>query len=124
MRRGRRRGRGGAAPPSAGAAGKVRALGLRICRWCNAYNLRHRNEAILEIARAMQLPLDDADDLPDGLARPCAGLFRVSNATGTRAQIDRSVAALVASIARLLLSLSGSVTSFLLKKLALGLPRS
>ena len=26
---------------------------------CNAYNLRHRNEAILDIARAMQLPLDD-----------------------------------------------------------------
>ena len=24
---------------------------------CHAYNLRHRNEAILDIARAMQLPL-------------------------------------------------------------------
>jgi putative SOS response-associated peptidase YedK len=26
---------------------------------CNAYNLRYRNEAILDIARAMQLPLAD-----------------------------------------------------------------
>jgi len=29
---------------------------------CNAYNLRHRNEAILDIARAMQLPLDNLPD--------------------------------------------------------------
>jgi hypothetical protein len=33
---------------------------------CNAYNLRHRNEAILDIARAMQLALAD---LPEFL--PC-----------------------------------------------------
>jgi hypothetical protein len=26
---------------------------------CNAYNLRHRNEAILDIARAMQLAVAD-----------------------------------------------------------------
>ena len=31
---------------------------------CNAYNLRHRNEAILDIARAMQLPFDDLPDFP------------------------------------------------------------
>ena len=31
---------------------------------CNAYNLRHRNEAILDIARAMQLPLLDLPDFP------------------------------------------------------------
>ena len=31
---------------------------------CNAYNLRHRNEAILDIARAMQLPLDDLPEFP------------------------------------------------------------
>ena len=31
---------------------------------CNAYNLRHRNEAILDIAREMQLPLDDVPDFP------------------------------------------------------------
>ena len=30
---------------------------------CNAYNLRHRNAAILDIARAMQLPL--ISDLPE-----------------------------------------------------------
>ena len=30
----------------------------------NAYNLRHRNEAILDIARAMQLPLDDLPEFP------------------------------------------------------------
>jgi len=35
---------------------------------CNAYNLRHRSEAILDIARAMQLPLDD---LPE--SRRCTG---------------------------------------------------
>src|SRR4051794_18790922 len=29
---------------------------------CNAYHLRHRNEALLDIARAMQLPLDDLPD--------------------------------------------------------------
>ena len=31
---------------------------------CNAYNLRHRNEAILDIARAMQLPLADLPEFP------------------------------------------------------------
>ena len=31
---------------------------------CNAYNLRHRNEAILDIARAMQLPFDDLPVFP------------------------------------------------------------
>ena len=31
---------------------------------CNAYNLRHRNEAILDIARAMQLDLADLPDFP------------------------------------------------------------
>ena len=31
---------------------------------CNAYNLRHRNEAILDIARAMQLPFDDLPEFP------------------------------------------------------------
>ena len=31
---------------------------------CNAYNLRHRNEAILDIARAMQLPFDDLPKFP------------------------------------------------------------
>ena len=31
---------------------------------CNAYNLRHRNEAILGIARAMQLPFADLPELP------------------------------------------------------------
>ena len=31
---------------------------------CNAYSLRHRNEAILDIARAMQLPFDDLPDFP------------------------------------------------------------
>ena len=30
----------------------------------NAYNLRHRNEAILDIARAMQLPFDDLPVFP------------------------------------------------------------
>ena len=32
-------------------------------RMCNAYDLRHRNAAILDIARALQLPL--VPDLPD-----------------------------------------------------------
>ena len=31
---------------------------------CNAYNLRHRNEAILDIARAKQLPLEDLPEFP------------------------------------------------------------
>ena len=31
---------------------------------CNAYNLRHRNEAILDIARAMQLSLLDLPEFP------------------------------------------------------------
>ena len=31
---------------------------------CNAYNLRHRNEAILDIARAMQLSLADLPEFP------------------------------------------------------------
>jgi putative SOS response-associated peptidase YedK len=31
---------------------------------CKAYNLRHRNDAILDIARAMQLPLLDLPDFP------------------------------------------------------------
>src|SRR4051812_28781689 len=30
----------------------------------NAYNLRHRNEAIFDIARAMQLPLADLPEFP------------------------------------------------------------
>ena len=38
---------------------------------CNAYNLRHRNEAILDIARAMQLALAD---LPEFLPRHCIGI--------------------------------------------------
>jgi hypothetical protein len=33
---------------------------------CNAYNLRHRNEAILDIARAMQLELADLPEFPRG----------------------------------------------------------
>ena len=31
---------------------------------CNTSNLRHRNETILDIARAMQLPFDDLPDFP------------------------------------------------------------
>ena len=31
---------------------------------CNAYNMRHRNEAILDIARAMQLEVADLPDFP------------------------------------------------------------
>ena len=31
---------------------------------CNAYNLRHRNEAIIDIARAMQLALTDLPEFP------------------------------------------------------------
>src|SRR5262245_16695144 len=31
---------------------------------CNAYNLRHRNEAILDIARAMQLEIPDLPEFP------------------------------------------------------------
>ena len=31
---------------------------------CNAYNLRHRNEAIIDIARAMQLSLADLPEFP------------------------------------------------------------
>jgi putative SOS response-associated peptidase YedK len=31
---------------------------------CNAYNLRHRNDAILDIARAMQLPFEDLPEFP------------------------------------------------------------
>ena len=31
---------------------------------CNAYNLRHRNEAILDIARAMQLAVADLPEFP------------------------------------------------------------
>src|SRR3954468_20100977 len=31
---------------------------------CNAYSLRNRNEAILDIARAMQLPLADLPEFP------------------------------------------------------------
>ena len=38
---------------------------------CNAYNLGHRNEAILDIARAMQLPFDDLPDFPP---RYCIGI--------------------------------------------------
>jgi hypothetical protein len=38
---------------------------------CNAYNLRHRNEAILDIARAMQLPFDD---LPEFLPQHRIGI--------------------------------------------------
>ncbi len=50
--------------------------------------------------------------------------FRVFRAgTHLKAQIDRSFAALAASIAGLLLSLSGSVSSFLLKRLTFGLIR-
>jgi hypothetical protein len=33
---------------------------------CNAYNLRHRAEAILDLARAMQLPIDPLPDFPPG----------------------------------------------------------
>ena len=31
---------------------------------CNAYNLRHRNEAILDIARAMQVAMADLPEFP------------------------------------------------------------
>jgi putative SOS response-associated peptidase YedK len=31
---------------------------------CNAYNLRHRSEAILDLARALQLPVDALPDFP------------------------------------------------------------
>jgi hypothetical protein len=31
---------------------------------CNACNLRHRNEAIIDVARAMQLVLDDLPEFP------------------------------------------------------------
>ena len=31
---------------------------------CNAYNLRHRDEAILDIARAMQLAVADLPEFP------------------------------------------------------------
>jgi putative SOS response-associated peptidase YedK len=31
---------------------------------CNAYNLRHRNDALIDIARAMQLVLDDLPEFP------------------------------------------------------------
>ena len=31
---------------------------------CNAYNLRHRNEAILDVARAMQLAVADLPGFP------------------------------------------------------------
>ena len=31
---------------------------------CNAYSLRHRAEAILDIARAMQLPVDPLPEFP------------------------------------------------------------
>jgi putative SOS response-associated peptidase YedK len=31
---------------------------------CNAYNLRHRNQAILDIARAMRLAVADLPELP------------------------------------------------------------
>ena len=31
---------------------------------CNAYNLRHRNEAILDIARAMQIAVADLPEFP------------------------------------------------------------
>jgi hypothetical protein len=34
---------------------------------CNACNLRHRNDAILDIARAMQLSLADLPDFPRGI---------------------------------------------------------
>jgi hypothetical protein len=39
---------------------------------CNAYKLRHRNEAILDIARAMQVPYDD---LPDYIGIKDRGLI-------------------------------------------------
>ena len=35
-----------------------------VCVVCNAYNLRHRNEAILDTVRAMQLPFDDLPEFP------------------------------------------------------------
>ena len=38
---------------------------------CNAYNLRHRNEVILDIARAMQPPLDE---LPEFLLQYRLGI--------------------------------------------------
>ena len=31
---------------------------------CNAYNLRHRNEAIIDIARAMKLAVADLPEFP------------------------------------------------------------
>ena len=33
----------------------------------NAYNLRHRNEAILDIARAMQVAVADLPEFPSAL---------------------------------------------------------
>jgi putative SOS response-associated peptidase YedK len=41
---------------------------------CNTYNLRHRNEAILDIARALQLPL--TPDLPEFPPRHRIGIRR------------------------------------------------
>ena len=48
---------GSAASSSVGVATYVSPM-------CNAYNLRHRNEAILDIARAMQLSLTDLPEFP------------------------------------------------------------
>ena len=50
---------------------------------CNAYNLRHRNEAILDIARAMQLAVADLPEFPPrhriGGAAVGSGLDRMSS---------------------------------------------
>lgn len=40
---------------------------------CNAYNLRHREAAILDIARAMQLPLADLPEFPPHTGSASAG---------------------------------------------------
>lgn len=37
---------------------------------CNAYNLRHREAAILDIARAMQRPVSDLPEFRPGPDRP------------------------------------------------------
>src|SRR6185295_9145805 len=51
---------------------------------CNAYNPRHRNEAILDIARAMQLEVADLPEFPPrhGIGIGNRGLIRRPNGDG------------------------------------------
>lgn len=68
---------------------------------------------------------ESAEGIVAVLGKNTKRAFRVFKAgTHLKAEIDRSIAAFVASIAGLLLSLSGSVTSFLLRKLTFGLTRA